>query len=380
MEVQEINNIGDLAPLRDAWWELLRVTTDATFFHTPEWLEAYWEHYGRGQKLRVFVVRDRGACIGILPLVVRVQRTRLGRLRFLTYPLDDWGSFYGPISANPSAVHREVWSKVVKDHHDWDLVEPRWIGHRLEEATDLAQQFSTLGMNGHITLTDHSPAVVFSGSWEDYLASKSSKWRNNLKRWERNLSKSGELTFERHRPNPQSGSSHIRWDLFDECLKVARASWQSQSPDGTTLCHESIRSFLTDVHTAAARVGGIDLNLLRIDDRPIAFAYNYHLHGKLCGLRVGFDAEFGRAGAGNLLYAKVIQDSFERADLWYDLGAGSLDCKRYFASEIREIYRWTYSSARSLRGRLISMKRKREAVQSFDDQATAAASPPLNSL
>ena len=83
---------------------MLPRTSAASFFHSFDWLEIYWRHFGDGQRLRVLVVRAGGEPLGILPLVVRSERTRLGTVRTLTYPLHDWGTFYGPIGPNPTAT------------------------------------------------------------------------------------------------------------------------------------------------------------------------------------------------------------------------------------------------------------------------------------
>ena len=41
---------------------------------------------------------------GMLPLNIQTQDTQLGPLRTLTFPIDGWGSFYGPIGPDPAAV------------------------------------------------------------------------------------------------------------------------------------------------------------------------------------------------------------------------------------------------------------------------------------
>jgi len=91
--VCEVNHIEGLDDYRAAWHALLAQTPRASFFQSLEWLEAYWRHFGKHQKLRVLMVLDGGRPVGILPLVVRWETTKVGRLRFLTYPLDHWGRF-----------------------------------------------------------------------------------------------------------------------------------------------------------------------------------------------------------------------------------------------------------------------------------------------
>ena len=100
----EINDLDSLAGYRLLWNMLLRQTPGASFFHSLDWLETYWQHFGHDQRLRVLVVYAAGEPLGILPLVVRNEPMRLGSVRVLTYPLHDWGSFYGPIGPNPTAT------------------------------------------------------------------------------------------------------------------------------------------------------------------------------------------------------------------------------------------------------------------------------------
>ncbi len=104
-EVLEINCIDALEPYRPAWQTLLDQTAAGSFFQSLEWLEVYWRHFGEGQKLRVLIVAAAGRPAGILPLSVMPERTRLGPVRTLTYPLHNWGSFTAP----SVPTHRPPW-------------------------------------------------------------------------------------------------------------------------------------------------------------------------------------------------------------------------------------------------------------------------------
>ena len=79
IEIQEINDIEELASYRLMWQSWLADTPRATFFHTWDWLDVYWRHFGRDQKLRALLARSAGTPIGILPLCVRTEQRRLGR-------------------------------------------------------------------------------------------------------------------------------------------------------------------------------------------------------------------------------------------------------------------------------------------------------------
>jgi CelD/BcsL family acetyltransferase involved in cellulose biosynthesis len=133
--------------------------------------------------------------------------------------------------------------------------------------------------------------------------------------------------------------------LYDECERIARESWQASSENGTTLTHDSIRPFLRDCHHVAAKAGALDLNLLLVDGRAVAFNYAYQYAGSVYGLRTGYVADMAREGAGTVLQRRMIEDSFARGDHTYDLGPDYLDCKRPWLTETRESYRYTHFAA-----------------------------------
>src|SRR5215208_695237 len=92
VDIVEVNDIEELAQYRMLWNSLFPGTPNATFFHTFDWLDTYWRHFGQDQKLRVLIVYSGGEALGILPLCVRTETSRLNNIRVLTYPLDDWST------------------------------------------------------------------------------------------------------------------------------------------------------------------------------------------------------------------------------------------------------------------------------------------------
>jgi CelD/BcsL family acetyltransferase involved in cellulose biosynthesis len=357
-DVCEFNDLDELTECRSAWSDLLDRTPAASFFHSLDWLEVYWRHFGAGQKLRVLVVSSSGQTIGILPLVVQRERTRVGSVRVLTYPLHDWGSFYGPIGPDPGATLSAGLEHLVQSPRDWDVLELRWIDSSSPDRAQTRRAMQAAGLQAYETVWDRTAVVDLAGTWDDYLASRPAKWRNNFRRQERKAEEQGKVGYLRYRPLGEvQGDADPRWDLYDACEELARRSWQGTSTTGTTLSHESIRDYLREAHAAAARAGAVDLNLMMLDGRPAAFAYNYCWRGRVHGLRAGYDAGLSRRGAGALLLAWAIRDSFQRGDRLYDLGVGYLRGKRHLATRIVPIYRYSHFHAKTLRVQLLRVKR-----------------------
>jgi len=358
-DVVELNELGPLADFRSRWEALLARTPDADFFRTLDWLEVYWRHFGAGQRLRVLIVLEDGEPVGFVPLAVRQERTKVGRFRVLTYPMDDWGSFYGPVGADPGRLLAAGLEYVLSVERDWDFLEIRWAHSGSSADNYVTRALDRAGVwRPRRRLHTEIPWIALDGTWAEYWAGRSGSWRNNCRRNERKLARAGSVEHVRHRPDSASrGDGDPRWDLYAECERLAASSWQGGSASGTTLTHETVRNFLRDVHAAAARAGCLDLNLLTVDGRGAAFVYNYVYGGYVSSLRLGFDPEFRQYGVGTVLMRRLLADSFARGDRLFDFLPGSWEAKKRWQTSLERSYRYTCCPPGLGRVQLLSMKR-----------------------
>lgn len=341
--VTEINRLEDLVQYQMLWNALLPKTRNASFFQSLEWFCCYWRHFGGQQRMRVMVVSACNQAVGILPLVIRRERTGVGWLKTLTYPLDDWGTCYGPIGPSPTATLLAGLGHIRDTERDWDLLDLRWVD---EENTDHGRTPNTMSLAGFHPQKEawtRATLVHTGGDWDDYWASRTKKWRHNVSRLQRRLGEQGPVEYIRYRPaGAGQGDGDPCWDLYDECVELAARSWQGSSTTGTTLSHPQVRAFLREVHQLAARKGCLDLNLLRVGGRPAAFAYNYVYDGRVFGLRMGFEPDLAPYGPGTVIQRLAIEDSFRRGDPLYDFGAGYMECKQSWRSSLLTTYHYAH--------------------------------------
>ena len=356
--VREINDIAELAAYRLLWKSMLAQTREAVFFQSLEWLEAAWKFYGEGRRLRVLIVYDGEKPLGILPLVVQTEQTRAGSVRVLTYPLDGWGSFYGPLGPNPTVTLRVGMKHVQKTTRDWDLLDIRWVNRNRTDHGRLEGGMLAAGLTPQSQPWAQAAIIELDDSWTAYWQSRPAKFREKLRRAHRRLSELGRVSYVRYRPDGSAmGDDDPRLDLFDTAADIAKASWQSGSTDGTTLCHSEVHDFLRHAHQVAARAGCLDLNLLYVGSRPVAFAYNYHYNGRVEGLRTGFDPAYAAGSPGAVLLKKTFEDSFRRGDHTFDLGVGYLDYKRHWLTRLDVSYRYTHFPLAAPKAQLLRLKR-----------------------
>src|SRR5438552_3906312 len=193
LRVEEVRSINSPDSLRAMWDRLLDQTPGASFFQSLDWLECYWRYYGASRRLRVLCVFRENDPIGIVPLVVREERTRAGRVRILTYPLDDWGAFFGPIGREREVVLAAALRHVRGSARDWDVLDLRWVNPRLDQGATPRAMISA-GLSAYPQLVTHAGLIDVRGTWDDYWASLTSHWRNNVRRAQRRVAEVGEVT------------------------------------------------------------------------------------------------------------------------------------------------------------------------------------------
>jgi CelD/BcsL family acetyltransferase involved in cellulose biosynthesis len=358
IDVQQIDNIEELGFYRLLWTSWLPETPHASFVQTLEWLETYWRHFGRDEHLRALVVRSAGRPIGIVPLSIRTERHRFGAVRVLGYPANGWGNWYGPVGSNRPLAMLAAMQHIRHARRDWDVCELRGAIASWRDGSRAARSMRVAGLPAVEQPDQMISTIELAGDWDDYLTAKPRKTLHEFRRSLRRATDRENLSFLRHRPAPaRAGDGDPAWDLYAMCEHVALASWQANSTTGNTITHDGVRHFVRDAHAVAARLGMVDMNLLMVDGRPAAFSYNYHVGGRLTGLRIGYDRALRAGGYGKLLLLRSIQDSFERGDTSYDLGPGNSRLARDLRTQTETSYRVTHVPMGSWRSQAVRWAR-----------------------
>ncbi len=379
--VVEINSFTGLQPYAAAWDSLAQQTPRFSFFHTFSWFSTFWKHFGANRRMRVLVVRSEETIVGIVPLCVVEEVHRLAKIDVLTYPLNDWGMWAGPLGPNPSATMFMAMRHLRKTQRDWDTIDFRWTS---DEHDITGRAMSAVGWKPHKRVYQQTSLIEFTApNWETYFSGLNKKWRHEVRRQARNLEKLGSVEFIRHRPaSATTGTGDSRWDLFNECVAVSRRSWQADSRNGNTICHADVLPFLKDCHAAAAKLGMLDMAILRVAGQPFAYHYNYRQEGNIFGLRMGYDQQARESGAGKVLLARLIEDSFRHGDRVFDLGIGEFDFKARFRTRVEQSYRYCYSPWNSWRSqgiRITQWLKQQLAAEEAVAVKLASPAPVLSS-
>lgn len=343
-ECFEINSPEELDRLAPEWQDLLAATPRASFFQSCDWLRIRWQHAKPNEDHFVVGIREGDQLTGLIPFMIAPMQTKVGEMMVARFPFDGWGSFYGPISANPQGALQQATDYLVKSGRKFDFMEltPMADPGSQSRHVEMDEPVTTIELLGQKSDEDTRVGMLdLTDDWETYWKSraKQKNRRRNVERCERRLNELGEIRWERHRPNASEDSNAEDYmEVFDKCEAISKLSWQKDLVNGNTLHHADVNAFLRDVHSAAVRAGALDASLLFLDDRPIAFMYGYHFNGYVDQIRIGFDPEFSKLAPGNALWSRMIRDSFERGDRVLDLGPTCLDYKRFWITRLEPGY------------------------------------------
>ncbi len=369
LQVTEINELHELDSLRATWRRLLLQTANYSFLHTLEWLETSWSHYPLPQKLRVMLVERDGEPLGIVPLCVRTEPRKMGTFRILTYPLNDWGTFYSPVGPEPQAAFRAAIEHVAATSRDWDFIDLRWVDQAAPEFMSVGESLRACGYDFLVRPRMEVRLVRMTEGWDAYVQTRSRNWRQKMRRDVESLGKkSGEVRLVRYRPVAGEGSEAQHDEIYDLCASIAENSWQSEAESQSTLSSPRVRDLLRRLHREAGALGMLDTNILTVGGRPVAFNYNYLAENRTYGLRSGFDQTAGLENCGKILIYKMLEDAFQRGDAEYSFGPGRQPHKDRFATEMRYAYTFRHYARYALRPQLLHL-RERVASRLWSEEA-----------
>jgi CelD/BcsL family acetyltransferase involved in cellulose biosynthesis len=311
-QIGRIDGLEEVAPE-------LSVLAEASgnVFATPEWLTTWWSHFGDDQEPRFHTVRDGGRLVALLPLVLWRRAPRV--LRFAGHGPSD---LMGPVCAPADRPLAADALEQVLDDGDWDVLLAERLG-----SSDLLPE----SLRERMLQAEPSPVLHIDGrSWDDYLASKSSNFRQQARRRERKLAKEHEIAF-RLADDPDRLDADLE-DLF----LLHNLRWQGYS--GALL--ERRAAFHRDFAHRALERGWLRLWLLEVNRRTVAAVYGLRFGNRELFYQAGRDPDYDRHAVGSVLMIHTIREAFGEGLDAYDFLRGGEYYKDRFTDDDTVVTTW----------------------------------------
>jgi CelD/BcsL family acetyltransferase involved in cellulose biosynthesis len=290
-----------LPSLRDAWDRLFlaRPNEPSVSF---EWTMAMAAHHVRGDdRCLVLQLRRGDTLVGIVPLIRRVMKV-MGQRVGLLLPLSEQYNTHSDLllaSPDDESVSALVGALFRLDV-GWDCFR---MARLLEENPLVPVLRRALDTTGQAhTVREGLPAYMLElpGSFDEYLAARSAKFRNHLKRVRRKLHEAGTVQVRRVEHASEFEEAHAA------LLQVERASWKQAHGTSITSVDRQM-GFYRDLAAAALSAGRLHLQWLTLDGRPIAYNLGYLTPGRYHYLKTSYDHGARPLSPATYLRAQLIE-------------------------------------------------------------------------
>ena len=310
---------------RRGWHELVEADPSGTFFHTPAFLKLYWEEFGETPEhlLLAFAEEDDGSQVGA------VAFERIGRtLRFLGGT--EITDYMGPVGVpgRQDAMAKELWTALlIRD--DWADADLRGLPEDQPWFGLLRDAASAQGLDVTEDEDGVSPFLPLPGSWEDYLAGLSSKYRHEIKRKARKLvEEAGEFRIV-------TADDETMIPMLDRFVELHR---MSEGPKGVFMV-PGMEIFFRRLGEAFCADGVFRLSFIEVGGQLAAGTIAFVLGGTSYLYNSAFDRSWGNLAPGMVLVGEDIRLAIEEGCGGFDLLKGDYAYKYRFGSHPRAVKR-----------------------------------------
>ena len=354
--VEVLRDWRQAAALAAEWDALVENSPSRSIFMTWDYVSTWWHTCRDHQKLRILVARDNtGEICGIAPLMIGTGDTFARRaVRHLSLI----GAARNPISQLMDLIvcadnRREVaqaFSRYIL--HDlsgeWDILHLPFIEQTSVLMTEVLPFLCELGCALSLEAYDPAPFVRLEGSWDDYLASRSPKWRQNLRRTR------GRLQKEHNVEILQVGRDIGLKEALDAFLWLHEQRWGETS---LALATPSSRRLLRQLAPILAAKGRLILILIRVDGAWAAGGLDFVFCDKVFGYQSGWHPAFAEFGIGSVMLAEELKWCSENKLEVFDFMGGAESYKQRWMTHNRELVSIDVVNPTSLRGKLFRRMR-----------------------
>ncbi|HEY2989034.1 MAG TPA: GNAT family N-acetyltransferase [Candidatus Binatia bacterium] len=346
LSIETISDDRAFLGLEPVWNRLVEEAEMDHPFARHEWMRAWWESFGAGNKLHILVVKLNADPIAIAPLMLSRGQIYGWKIRRLQSMHNDHSPRFDFIVGRcPERVYREIWNHLLNQRRSWDVLEIA----QLRVGCRTLEELERLAVAGGFLVgtwpSDQSPYIDLAAGWDEYLAQLSSQHKKKSRQRVRQLGQLGRVELE-----VISSGARIEEALQDG-LRLEAAGWKTES--GTAIqCSPEVLKFYTELAGASARAGTLRLIFLNVAGARIAFAYALCYKNKLFVLKAGYDPQYATYSPYNVLCYLVFQDACERGLTEYEFLGANEGWKLRWAKATKS-HCWLYVLQDTTPGRLI---------------------------
>ena len=326
-----LTTFAEAERIRDAWDELAK-RVDADLFATFDWCATWWKHFSEDRLLRIHAFWAGDDLVGLFPLFRETISWGPLRLRVVrVLGTDHAGTRCWPLfeSSRVDEMVRTLLSELGRERA-WDVFQIGDLPGYYPGTQALGEALQMSGDGRTFRNLNYYPHAVFPipPDFETYLERLSGNERNNIRKNERRLSKTHDLSCSI--VPREKCDSYLR-----EFFQWHDEYWNAQNELGFFSLWPGARQFHADFAHLSRR--GSESVFLRVvaNENPVGSVYAY----RFCNRLHLFQAvraprpEWDSYGAGRLLHCETFRWCMTRGVTAVDGMSGFYEYKRRLGAE-----------------------------------------------
>jgi CelD/BcsL family acetyltransferase involved in cellulose biosynthesis len=327
LSCEAFSSLGAVGHLR-AEWDRLVAAVGAPIDMTYDWCRLWWAHYRAEREARVFLFRDEGELVGVVPMCI--DRARIGPVTLRVAKI--MGADFTPGLCD--AAVRAPWAETVineilerlitDDRCDAILFGPISDASGRTDAVReaAARRPELVSILRDRVITQHA-TIDLPDTFDAYLESLSRNQRFNLRKGWKRLRDDFEVTVETTDDLTEAPRE------LDAFIRMHETQWQDQGKLGHFEDWPRARRFHRALVSVMSEAGRVRFLRLRADESVIARQYSY-VFGGTCQCRLAARApggEWEKYGPGRLSLASLFEHAIGEGVRTIDAGTGHYDYK-----------------------------------------------------
>ena len=298
IEIKLIKEQENFKSIEKHWNQLLEKSPVRSAFLTWTWLYSWWQTYGTDKKLWIVSVWENGNLTGLAPLMLETRKKGFSPLNVLVNigtPQTDAGGFLFN-QDTPHVVNKMI-EFILSEKSEWDLLEINTLLSAGQERFALTQMMNSKEVFIRIEENEHY-FVPLTEDWDSFSKRLSKKFTHNLRRASKLANELGTVTLQHF-----TGESVVP-ELLQQLIDINRNSHFPRLYNSLMeqkLLYELIKN-------GGNQTNWLDIYILKINDKPIAYEYGFVYEKRFESWRSGFDTNIPQQiSVGKLLSMKVFE-------------------------------------------------------------------------
>lgn len=308
--IDVVSDLNVFSSMETEWNDILSLSQLNNPFLTFEWLNAWWKGYGAGHQLFLLRLKYENKLIGWAPLMQ--YKTKLTGVP--VQAIGFVGNHWMGMDFIFLPEYREMGVKHLT-HYLVDLKKPVILSYFNEGSQNQERLLTELQHSGiQYALTQKaSPYIRQEGEWEDYLKTRTHRFRREYKKKKEAAQAQGKFILQRVR-----GAFDIG-DVLNEIMEVSKDSWQGKQ-QVAIVSSEDGRGFYQELMSAWTRKNYIEVSLLKLNNETIAYIVGFMINKHFYVFDTGFKEKHKDLSAGMLIHNMLLEEMHQECFDIFDFG------------------------------------------------------------